>query len=82
VPEVLAFMVDRLGLDAREAYGTFNMGAGLAVYVRPGAGERVVAAARRCGLDALVAGRVEPGPRRVVLAPLDVVYRDDELSLR
>jgi len=82
VPEVLAFLVEQLRLDAREAYGTFNMGAGLAVYTAPGAGDRVVGAAERLGLAAHVAGRVEAGPRRVVLEPLGVVYGDDELSLR
>jgi phosphoribosylformylglycinamidine cyclo-ligase len=82
VPEVLAFMADQLALDAREAYGTFNMGAGLAVYVGAGTGAQVVDAAEALGLDALVAGRVEAGPRRVVIAPHDVVYRDDELALR
>lgn len=82
VPEVLAFMVDQLSLDAREAYGTFNMGAGLAIYSAAGSGAKVVAAAERVGLRALVAGRVEAGPRKVVLAPHDVVYSDDELSLR
>jgi phosphoribosylformylglycinamidine cyclo-ligase len=56
------------------------MGAGLAVMCRPGAGRRVVEVAREAGYDALLAGSVEPGPRRVVLEPLGVVF--DEASLQ
>jgi phosphoribosylformylglycinamidine cyclo-ligase len=82
VPEVLAFLVDKLGIDAREAYGTFNMGAGFAVYCRPDAADQVVAAARDSGLSALVAGRVEQGPKRVVLEPVDVAFSEDDLQLR
>ncbi|HEY4277180.1 MAG TPA: AIR synthase-related protein, partial [Conexibacter sp.] len=82
VPEVLAFMVQQLGIDAAEAYGTFNMGAGFAVYSRPGSGAAVVAAAEAVGLTAQLAGRVEAGPRRVVLEPLGVTYGSDDLAVR
>jgi phosphoribosylformylglycinamidine cyclo-ligase len=81
VPEVLSFLVAEAGLDARAAYSTFNMGSGYAVYCAPGAGEQAVRIARELGLDALVAGRVEEGPRRVLVEPLDVVYEGDELEL-
>jgi phosphoribosylformylglycinamidine cyclo-ligase len=87
VPEVLAFLVAAAGLSPAEAYATFNMGAGLAVFCRPGAGAGVVAAAASVGLGALVAGSVEAGPRRVVLDPLrsagePVEYGGGELELR
>jgi phosphoribosylformylglycinamidine cyclo-ligase len=80
VPEALTFLVDRAGLGAHEAYSTFNMGSGYAVYCGAGAGEAVVALARKLGLDALVAGSVEPGPRRVVVEPIGVRYGGDELE--
>ncbi|MEA2451786.1 MAG: phosphoribosylformylglycinamidine cyclo-ligase [Actinomycetota bacterium] len=82
VPEVLAFLVEKLGIDAREAYGTFNMGAGFAVYCRPDAAEQVVAHAAGSGLGAVVAGRVEAGPKRVVLESLDIEFGDEDLQLR
>jgi phosphoribosylformylglycinamidine cyclo-ligase len=82
VPEVLAFMVDRHGLGAGEAYGTFNMGAGFVVFVAGGSGAVAVEAAVAAGYAALVAGVVEAGPRRVVLEPIDVVYDSAELELR
>jgi phosphoribosylformylglycinamidine cyclo-ligase len=82
VPEVLSFMVERLRMNAHDAYGTFNMGAGFAVYCRPEAADDVVARASDAGLAAIVAGRVEQGPRRVVLAPLDVTFETEDLKLR
>jgi phosphoribosylformylglycinamidine cyclo-ligase len=81
VPEVLGFLVEQAGLDAEAAHATFNMGSGFAVYCRPGAGEQVVALAEGLGLRALVAGRVEQGPREVVLEPLGVRYGSERLEL-
>ncbi len=81
VPEVLTFLVDKAGLDAHEAYSTFNMGSGYAVYCAPGAGEAVVTLAQGLGLDAIVAGFVEDGPRRVIVEPIGVEYADEELRL-
>jgi phosphoribosylformylglycinamidine cyclo-ligase len=81
VPPVLEFMADQLGMDARAAYTTLNMGAGYAVYSRPGSGERVVALAREHGLAAIVAGVVEEGPRRVVIEPIEVTLEGDEMIL-
>ncbi|MGA7703698.1 MAG: AIR synthase-related protein, partial [Solirubrobacteraceae bacterium] len=80
VPEVLAFLADRAGLDAHAAYSTFNMGSGYAVYCAPGSGTSVVEMARQLGLDALVAGSVEDGPRRVIVEPVGVVYDGAELQ--
>jgi phosphoribosylformylglycinamidine cyclo-ligase len=80
VPEVLAFLVHHAGLGAHEAYITLNMGAGYAVYCRAGAGAAVVELARGLGLEALVAGAVETGERRVVVEPLGLRYAGGELD--
>lgn len=82
VPEVLSFLVERAGLDAAAAYGTFNMGAGFALYVEAGHGEEVAALARAHGYRAARSGVVESGPRRVVLEPVSVTYDGDALELR
>jgi phosphoribosylformylglycinamidine cyclo-ligase len=82
VPEVLAFIADSLHLDARSAFGTFNMGTGFAVFVRPGAAPSVIAAAESCGFSALQGGVVEDGPRRVLLEPVKLSYSGEELQLR
>jgi phosphoribosylformylglycinamidine cyclo-ligase len=80
VPEVLAFLVAQAGLDAHDAYSTFNMGCGYAVYCEAGAGAQVVAIARRLGIEAIVAGSVEAGPRQVILEPVGVLYGGAELE--
>jgi phosphoribosylformylglycinamidine cyclo-ligase len=81
VPEVLAFLSEQAALTPHEAYSTLNMGAGFAVYCAAGTGETVSGLASKLGLEAQVAGRVEEGPRRVVLEEVDVVFESGELDL-
>jgi phosphoribosylformylglycinamidine cyclo-ligase len=81
VPEVLSFLAEQAGIDGREAYGTFNMGAGFAVYVAPQHGPQVVEAAAACGMRAAICGHVEDGERSVEIVPLGFTYRGDELEL-
>jgi phosphoribosylformylglycinamidine cyclo-ligase len=82
VPALFRFMIERAGIDAAEAYATFNMGAGFAVYVPAAQAPRVVDVARACALEAWVAGRVESGPREVVIEPLGLRYGDETLAVR
>jgi len=81
VPDVLDFLVAEAGMDARVAYSTFNMGHGFAIYCGKGSGVKVVEAAKKKGLEAIVAGRVESGERRIVIEPLGIEYGSDELRL-
>jgi phosphoribosylformylglycinamidine cyclo-ligase len=81
VPRVLGFMVEQAQMDAHAAYSTFNMGSGYALYCAAGAGEAIVAVAQRLGLSALVGGRVEEGPRQVILEPVGVRFAGEELEL-
>ena len=82
VPAVLEFLVREAGLNAREAYGTFNMGAGFALFVAAEQAERTVAVAADAGVQATIAGRVEDGPKRVLIEPLDIEYAGKSLDLR
>jgi phosphoribosylformylglycinamidine cyclo-ligase len=81
VPEVLGLLVAQAGMSPAAAYSTFNMGCGYAVYCEGGAGEEVVGLCSELGLGAHVAGRVTEGPRRVVLAEIDVVFESGDLDL-
>jgi phosphoribosylformylglycinamidine cyclo-ligase len=82
VPAVLSFIQAEAGLDARAAYGTFNMGAGFALFVDAADGERAAAVARKAGVDAWVAGNVETGRKRLIIEPLDLEYEGSELGVR
>ncbi len=82
VPEVLAFIQREGQMDAREAYGSLNMGAGFALFVEPADLKRTLAAVRSTGLAAAECGRVEAGPRRVLIEPLNIEFAAEELALR
>ncbi|MCY3712735.1 MAG: AIR synthase-related protein [Gemmatimonadetes bacterium] len=82
VPEVLQFMVDETRQTAEEAYGSLNMGAGFALFVRPEDGEAAVACAEAQGVRAWIAGVVEDGPRQVVIEPPGITLSGESLALR
>ena len=82
VPPVLKFIQHHAGQDDAEAYGTLNMGAGFALFVAAADAERACAVAREQGVDAIVAGRVEAGPKRLLIEPLGIEFGDDALQLR
>jgi phosphoribosylformylglycinamidine cyclo-ligase len=82
VPPVLQFMAEQANLDAREAYGSLNMGAGFAVFVPAQDAERAIGIAARNGVRANRAGSVEEGEKRVVVEPLDIVFEGRSLDLR
>jgi phosphoribosylformylglycinamidine cyclo-ligase len=82
VPPVLDFIARHAGHDAREAYSTFNMGAGFALFVDAKDAERTVAVSREQGIEAWVAGCVESGPKQLIVEPIDVTFGADDLALR
>lgn len=85
--EVFDFIQRHGNVSGREMYGTFNMGAGFALYVRPTDVERVIQVATLTGapqgITAYNAGHLERSDRRrVVIAPLNITFDDDELQIR
>jgi phosphoribosylformylglycinamidine cyclo-ligase len=82
VPAVLRFIQRETGMSDADAYGTLNMGAGFALYTAAGDADPTVAVAKACGIDAWVAGRVEAGPKQVIIEPLDVTFGGDSMHLR
>jgi phosphoribosylformylglycinamidine cyclo-ligase len=82
VPPVLDFMRAQGGMSAREAYGTFNMGAGFALFVARGDVPAAIAVAEDAGLAAWHAGDVELGAKSLVIEPLGVEYAASDLHLR
>jgi phosphoribosylformylglycinamidine cyclo-ligase len=72
------------GVERREAYATFNMGVGFALYVTPADAPRVVRLASELGQHAWIAGHVrKQGDRKAVEIPsLDLCFEADSLQLR
>jgi phosphoribosylformylglycinamidine cyclo-ligase len=81
---VFDFIAAQAGLDARDMYGTFNMGVGFAAFVPEAAIEPTIAAATACGHTAWRAGTVVcEGTRRAVeIRPLGIVFDAETLQLR
>jgi phosphoribosylformylglycinamidine cyclo-ligase len=82
VPAVLSFIKDKARMDEREAYGTFNMGAGYAIYVAEQDVIRTLAVCAESGTPALHAGRIEKGKRSISIKPLGLVFEGETLALR
>jgi phosphoribosylformylglycinamidine cyclo-ligase len=71
-------------IDIREAYATFNMGAGFAVYVDPSDADRCVALATESGYTSWRAGAIhrEANRKAVEIVPLDITCEADTLQVR
>ena len=82
VPPVLRFIQQHAQQDDREAYSTLNMGAGFALFVAAADAQLTVDVARSCGIEAIVAGQVEAGPKQLLVEPLSIRFGDDDLQLR
>jgi phosphoribosylformylglycinamidine cyclo-ligase len=84
VPEIFPFIQKHAGLDNREMYGTFNMGAGFAVYVAPQDAERTLQIARDTSYTAWLGGHLEKqGQRKAVeIGPLGIVFEGETLQIR
>jgi phosphoribosylformylglycinamidine cyclo-ligase len=83
-PAIFDFIMRAGPVDVREAYATFNMGAGFAAYVDGGDAERCVEIAKAAGHTAWIAGRVlKQGSRKAVeIKPLGLRFDEESLKLR
>jgi phosphoribosylformylglycinamidine cyclo-ligase len=84
VPQVFQFIQKNGPVDLREAYATFNMGAGFAAYVAPGDAAGCVKAAEEAGIHAWIGGAVhKEGQRKAVeILPLKITFEEDTLQVR
>jgi phosphoribosylformylglycinamidine cyclo-ligase len=82
VPPVLSFIAEHARMSPAEAYDTFNMGAGFALYVAAADAAECVRIAREQGVHAWDAGEVLPGPKRLLIEPLGVEVGAQALQLR
>jgi phosphoribosylformylglycinamidine cyclo-ligase len=82
VTPVLKFIQQHAKQDDREAYSTLNMGAGFAIFVKAEDAQRTVDVARTQGVDAIIAGQIEVGPKELLIEPLNIRFGNDDLQLR
>jgi phosphoribosylformylglycinamidine cyclo-ligase len=81
---VFEFIARHAQMDAREMYGTFNMGAGFAAYVDAADAQRCIDLAQREGYTAWLGGHVEKqdGRKAVVIEPLGIAFEGETLKVR
>jgi len=82
VPPIFAVLTAAAGMNAEEAYGTFNMGAGFVCFIAAADAARAVDVARAHGTELLAAGHVERGDKRVELRPLGITFAGESLAIR
>lgn len=83
IPPIFPFLQHHTGIDDREMYATFNMGAGFALFLHPMHVRFAILAANNLGLVAVDAGVVEPSDgRRVIIEPLNIEFCSSDLDIR
>ena len=82
VNPIFQLLQARAGLTDEGAYGTFNMGAGFALYLPASAAAQAIRVAKGAGFELLDAGYVEAGPKRVVIRPVGVTFEGASLQIR
>ncbi|MCL6590442.1 MAG: phosphoribosylformylglycinamidine cyclo-ligase [Firmicutes bacterium] len=81
-PPVLDFIVKQGKLDLAEAYSTFNMGIGFAIFTAPKDAKQVAGISQSLGIKAYQIGVVERGEKKVCLEPLKITFEKEALKLR
>ena len=81
-PPILTALQQWAHLSDAEAYGTFNMGAGFALFAPNTQAASAIRAAKSSGWDLLPVGHTEHGPRKVVLRPNHVTFEGVSLQIR
>lgn len=81
---IFEFLIRQGSIDVREAWATFNMGAGFAVYVDPAIANAVIDLATANGYRAWIGGVVQKqGSRKAVeLEPLGITFDAETLQVR
>ena len=84
VPQIFDFLMRAGPVELREAYATFNMGAGFAAYVDAADAQRCVDIAQHSGYTAWIGGTVaKQGTRKAVeIIPLGLVFEGATLQVR
>jgi len=82
VPPVLSFLVEQAGLNDEEAYSTFNMGGGYAVFIPKDYVQKTIRIAKKHKIKAYDIGTVEDGKKQVIIRPLNITYKSESLHIR
>jgi phosphoribosylformylglycinamidine cyclo-ligase len=76
------FLQSQMNVNDGEMFGNYNMGAGFAIYTPQDAVSETIATAAEHGYTAWHAGKVESGPKRVVIEPAKIMFTATTLGVR
>jgi phosphoribosylformylglycinamidine cyclo-ligase len=79
---VFDFIQEKSGNSLEDMYGNYNMGAGYAVYLPAKQADKAVALAKACKLKAWVVGRIEKGPKQVIIRDKNITFGGERLQVR
>jgi phosphoribosylformylglycinamidine cyclo-ligase len=82
---IFDFLQEHGQINDLEAYGTFNMGAGFALYVQSDDVTKVISNAKENSIEAYRAGYVAKSrnaEKKVIICPKDLEYTQDTLKVR
>lgn len=81
-PSIFDFIQKHSGNSDEDMYGTFNMGAGFAVYLPADQVEKAQATVLKHQFKSWNAGIVQKGPRQVMIKPKNITFRAKTLGVR
>lgn len=82
IPSEFTYMQQQSGASDQEMYGSFNMGAGFAIYLPAEQAQKVVDIASGQNLKAWIAGEVKSGPKQVTIKPKNITFGGETLEVR
>ncbi len=80
--EVFDFIAGQSGNNAEEMYANYNMGAGYAIYLPEADAQKAQEVSAKVGFKSWIAGRVEVGPKQVVILPKNITFDSKTLTVR
>jgi len=82
VPEVFHFIQKKSNLSDKEMYATFNMGAGFVIFVDQKDVNIVLEISKKHKIRSWVGGFTEKGEKQVIIKPLNIIYKEEDLQIR
>lgn len=73
-PKILAYLQKVGHLPDKEAYQTWDMGVGFAIFAPENQGKKMKKICRKHKVDFFKIGRVKKGPKKVIIEPLKIIY--------
>ncbi|MBI2588762.1 phosphoribosylformylglycinamidine cyclo-ligase [Candidatus Saccharibacteria bacterium] len=82
VEPIFDFIQEHSNNDNEEMYSNYNMGAGYAIYLPLKDAKKAQGIAENLGFRSWLAGKVEEGPKQVVIKPKNITFAADSLEVR